>query len=84
MAEPPDSGNTGEGASTALEGGAYDLIKQRLNDQGATLREKLGQLDERRAQVFGSKKLELKKSTRVSTQLHCEPRDMIQLGHETK
>ena len=44
MAEPPDSGNTGEGAPTALEGGAYDLIKQRLNDQGATLREELGLL----------------------------------------
>ena len=82
MAEPPDSGNTGEGAPTALEGGAYDLIKQRLNDQGATLREELGKLDERRAQVFGSKKLELKKMARVSTQLNCEPRDMIQLGHD--
>ena len=53
MAEPPDSGNTGEGAPTALEGGAYDLIKQRLNDHGATLREELGKLDQRRAQVFG-------------------------------
>ena len=54
MAEPPDSGNTGEGAPTALEGGAYDLIKQRLNDQGATLREELGNLDVRGAQLFGS------------------------------
>ena len=44
MAEPPDSGTPAEGAPTALEGGAYDLIKQRLNDQGAILREKLGQL----------------------------------------
>ncbi|HCU86239.1 MAG TPA: AAA family ATPase, partial [Verrucomicrobiales bacterium] len=82
MAEPPDSGNPAEGAPAALEGGAYDLIKQRLNDQGGTLRAKLGQLDERRAIVFGSKKLELKKMARVSTQLNCEPRDMIQLGHD--
>ena len=82
MAEPPDSGNPAEGAPAALEGGAYDLIKQRLSDQGGTLRAKLGQLDERRAMVFGSKKLELKKMARVSTQLNCEPRDMIQLGHD--
>ena len=82
MAEPPDSGNPAEGAPAALEGGAYDLIKQRLSDQGGTLRAKLGQLDERRAIVFGSKKLELKKMARVSTQLNCEPRDMIQLGHD--
>tara|TARA_B100001123_G_scaffold255853_1_gene285366 strand:+ start:1954 stop:7458 length:5505 start_codon:yes stop_codon:yes gene_type:complete len=81
MADPTDSGTVPEGAPAALEGGAYDLIKQRLNDQGAQLRAKLGNLDEKRASVFGSRKLELKKMDRVSTQLSCEPRDMIQLGH---
>ena len=81
MAEPPDSGTPEKGASTALEGGAYDLIKQRLTDQGKVLRERLGVLDEQRAEVFGTRKLELLKMDRVSTQLNCEPRDMIQLGH---
>ena len=81
MAEPPESGTPVEGASTALEGGAYDLIKQRLSDQAKVLRERLGVLDEQRAEVFGTRKLELKKMDRVSTQLNCEPRDMIQLGH---
>ncbi|MBR90871.1 MAG: AAA family ATPase, partial [Verrucomicrobiales bacterium] len=81
MAESPDSGIPAEGAPAALEGGAYDLIKQRLSDQGGQLRAKLGALDERRALVFGSRKLELKKMDRVSTQLSCEPRDMIQLGN---
>ena len=37
MAEPPESGTPAEGASTALEGGAYDLIKQRLSDQAKVL-----------------------------------------------
>ena len=54
MAESPDSGTPAEGAPAALEGGAYDLIKQRLSDQGGQLRAKLGALDERRALVFGS------------------------------
>ena len=81
MADPPDSGTLAEGASTALEGGAYDLIRQRLSDQAKVLRERLGKLDEQRAEVFGTRKLELKKMDRVSTQLNCEPRDMIQLGH---
>ena len=82
MAEPPDSGTAAEGAApAALEGGAYDLIKQRLNDHGGKLKAKLGDLDQRRAAVFGSRKLELIKMDRVSTQLSCEPRDMIQLGH---
>ena len=81
MAESPDSGKPAEGATSALEGGAYDLIKKRLSDQGSQLREKLGALDAKRADVFGSRKLELKKMDRVSTLLSCEPRDMIQLGH---
>jgi len=81
MAEEPDSGTQVEGAPEALEGGAYDLIKQRLNEQGGQLREKLGELDARRAEVFGSRKLELKKQDRISTQQSCEPQDMIQLGH---
>ena len=45
MADPPDSGTLAEGASTALEGGAYDLIRQRLSDQAKVLRERLGKLD---------------------------------------
>jgi hypothetical protein len=69
MAEPPDSGTPAEGATTALEGGAYDLIRQRMADQGKVLRERLGVLDDQRATVFGSRKLELKKMDRVSTEL---------------
>ena len=80
MAEPPDSEPPAEGATTAVEGGAYDLIRQRMTDQGKVLRERLGVLDDQRATVFGSRKLELKKMDRVSTELNCEPRDMIQLG----
>ena len=80
MAEPPDSGTPAEGAQDALEGGAYDAIRQRLTRAGDKLREKLGALGEQRAVVFGSRKLELKKMDRVSTPLNCEPRDMIQLG----
>ena len=80
MAEPPESGTPAEGATTALEGGAYDLIRQRLSDQSKVLRERLGVLDDQRGKIFGSRKLELKKMDRVSTELSCEPRDMIQLG----
>jgi len=81
MAEPADSGTPAEGAATdALEGGAYEAIRQRLQREGDKLREQLGKLDEQRTEVFGARKLELKKPDRVSTQYNCEPRDMIQLG----
>ena len=82
MAEPPESGTPAEGAQDALEGGAYDHIRRALSDQAKVLRERLGVLDGQRNTVFGSRKLEIKnlEENRISTELSCEPRDMIQLG----
>jgi len=80
MAEPTDSGIPAEGAPAALEGGAYDLIKQRLNDHGGRLRAEKNSLDAQRLEIFGSRKLELKDSGSIHTKLHCEPRDMVPLG----
>ena len=82
MAEPPESGTQAEGAQDALKGGAYDHIRRALSDQAKVLRECLGVLDGQRNKVFGSRKLEIKnlEENRISTELSCEPRDMIQLG----
>ncbi|SVB46364.1 uncharacterized protein METZ01_LOCUS199218, partial [marine metagenome] len=84
MAEPPDSGTPAKGAPDALEGGAYDLIKQRLSEQAKVLREALDVLGKQRESVFGSRTLQLKEGGKgqanVSTELNCEPRDMVELG----
>ena len=82
MAEPTDSGTPAESAPDVLEGGAYDHIRRALSDQAKGLRERLGVLDGQRTTIFGSRKLEIKnlEENRVSTEVSCEPRDMIQLG----
>ena len=46
----------------ALEGGTYEIIRQRLLNQASDLKTKVGQLDELRKSVFGSVPLALKKS----------------------
>ena len=64
-----------------LGSATYEIIRQRLNTQGATLRERMGRLDARRQEVFGSIEFKLLKADRIVTAHNCVPRDMIQLGH---
>jgi len=64
----------------ALEGGAYDIIRQRLLEQGRVLRERMERLDTRRREVFGSVEFGLLNTHRIATEHNCVPRDMIQLG----
>ena len=45
----------------ALEGGTYEIIKQRLLKQAGELKKKVQQLDELRKSVFGSVPMALKK-----------------------
>ena len=80
MAETTPENSQSENQQAELEGGAYDIIRQRLLEQGKVLRAQVDRLDARRQEVFGSVELELKKSDRISTGHNCVPRDMIQLG----
>ena len=61
----------------ALEGGTYEIIRQRLLNQATDLKTKVGQLDELRKSVFGSVPLALIKAERITTEHNCIPRDMI-------
>jgi MoxR-like ATPase len=81
-----------EGAPTAPQAAApstvqtlgsatYEIIRQRLNTQGAALRERMTKLDARRSEVFGSIEYKLLQADRIVTSHNCVPRDMIQLGH---
>ena len=80
MAETTPEQPQTEGQETALEGGDYEIIRQRLLKQGEVLRERMDRLDARRREVFGSVELGILKADRVSTEHNCVPRDMIQLG----
>lgn len=69
-------------ASESMNSAAYEIIRQRLNEQGAQLAQLTGKLDGRRAEVFGSIESKLLKSDRILTEHNCTPRDMVQLGDD--
>lgn len=64
-----------------LGSATYEIIRQRLQTQGAALRERMTQLDARRREVFGSIEYKLLQADRIVTAHNCIPRDMIQLGY---
>ncbi len=70
------------GASEALGSATYEIIRQRLGEQGALLSQLTAQLDARRAEVFGSIESKLLKADRIVTEHNCTPRDMVQLGND--
>ncbi len=64
-----------------LGSATYEIIRQRLQTQGAALRERMAKLDARRQEVFGSIEHKLLQADRVVTAHNCTPADMVQLGH---
>ncbi len=66
----------------SLESGTYELILQRLTQQGSALRSKLDQLNLERKSIFGSTEIELSANDRITTEHHCIPRDMVPIGQQ--
>jgi len=64
-----------------LEGGAYEVIRARLEKASTDLSSRLSRLNESRQEVFGSVETALVSTERVSTEHNCVPRDIIAVGH---
>jgi len=62
------------------EGGAYEVIRQRLVQQGLELENKTKTLNEARAAEFGSTEMAVIARTRVRTENNCVGRDIVQVG----
>ena len=62
------------------EGGAYEIIRKRLLDQGQLLTQKVGELNEARLAEFGSSAMVATARVRVRTENNCIPRDIVQVG----
>ncbi|WP_052573530.1 DNA repair ATPase [Haloferula sp. BvORR071] len=63
-----------------LEGGAYEVIRARLDKHAATLRTGLDALNSERLQVFGGIETALLGTERVSTEHNCIARDLVAIG----
>ena len=64
-----------------LQGGTYEIIRNRLNNHGQDLRARLNQLNDARKEVFGSIDTVLTATERITTEHNCIPRDMVAVGH---
>eukprot|EP00913_Durusdinium_trenchii_P035281 g33011.t1 len=64
----------------ALEGGTYEIIRNRLNGFGKDLRSRLDRLNEDRKNVFGAIETTLLGTERITTSHNCIPRDMFSFG----
>ncbi|MBW3544466.1 MAG: DNA repair ATPase, partial [Bacteroidetes bacterium] len=64
----------------SLEGGTYEVLRNRLRKGEENLRQRLQLLNESRKEVFGSIETKLVGTERVSTAHNCIPQDMVPLG----
>ncbi|MCP4219300.1 MAG: AAA family ATPase, partial [bacterium] len=65
-----------------LENGTYEIIKNRLDEHGKILKDRLNQLNGSRKDVFGSIENTLLGSERIITRNNCVPRDMVPVGND--
>ncbi|WP_137937444.1 DNA repair ATPase [Chitinivorax sp. B] len=65
---------------TELAGGSYDLLRQRLNQQGEMLLTKAGTLNEARLAEFGREDMRLIRRIRARTENNCVARDLVRVG----
>jgi len=62
------------------EGGSYDIIYQRLIEQGNQLDQQIAALNKARSDAFGSTDLAVLGRSRVRTENNCLGRDIVQVG----
>ncbi|CAN5252532.1 DNA repair ATPase [soil metagenome] len=63
-----------------LTGGAYEVIRKRLDGHAADLRARIAALNAERQDVFGAIETKLVATERVTTEHSCTPRDMVSIG----
>ncbi|GAB5524010.1 MAG: DNA repair ATPase [Roseivirga sp.] len=63
-----------------LEGGTYEILRNRLLKSGGDLRSRLDKLNHERKEVFGSIETQLLTTERVTTDNNCTPWDMLPVG----
>jgi hypothetical protein len=66
--------------TAVAEGGAYEIIRKRLLDQGQSLNAKVRELNDARLAEFGSSAMNVIARVRVRTENNCIPRDIVQVG----
>ncbi|OUS26756.1 DNA repair protein [Gammaproteobacteria bacterium 45_16_T64] len=66
--------------NAVAEGGAYEIIRKRLIEQGRQLNQKTQSLNEARVAEFGGSDMEVVGRVRVRTENNCIARDIVQVS----
>ncbi len=83
MAESPlSTEDKTDSSNQGLDGGSYELIRERLLKAAKDLLQRLNLLNKERKEVFGSIATGLLSSERVTTVNNCVPRDMVSVGED--
>ncbi|OZG71794.1 DNA repair protein [Hahella sp. CCB-MM4] len=80
MAQQDQTKDTDLTESAVAEGGAYEVIRKRLIDQGKQLEDQAKTLNNARLEEFGTSEMSVTTRVRVRTENNCIPRDMVQVG----
>ncbi len=64
------------------QGGAYEVLRRRLSEQGTRLRQVVETLNQRRLQEFGDSRMEVTGRFRIRTENNCVGRDIVQVGDD--
>ena len=78
---PGDAGTSAVDRAVA-EGGAYEVLRRRLVEQGARLRGLAEGLNARRLEEYGDSRLEVAGRFRVRTEHNCVGRDIVQVADD--
>ena len=79
-ASPQDTASIADQA--VAQGGAYEVLRKRLSDQGARLRQVVEAMNQRRLQEFGDSRMEVIGRFRIRTENNCVGRDIVQVGDD--
>ncbi|MEU8028694.1 DNA repair ATPase [Streptomyces sp. NPDC049099] len=63
-----------------VDAGTYEVLRDRLAAQAAELTRRAGALNARRAEEFGSARLDLARTARLRTEHACVPSDIVAVG----
>jgi hypothetical protein len=77
---PEQEGGQQQEGGADIQGSNYDIIRERLLKQGAKLREKVDDLNERRQDKFGSVEMTIVGQDRIRTENSCIPTDIVNVG----
>ena len=67
-------------ADAQMTAGTYEVLRNRLREAAATLRQRLEKLNADRADTFGNITTQLLATERVTTEHNCVPRDLVAIG----